>query len=43
MKANIKLLIAAGMVALTTSCTDLDVTPEAQFTEYPTSEEAIEA
>ena len=43
MKANIKLLFAAGIVALTTSCTDLDVTPEAQFTEYPTTEAAIEA
>ena len=43
MKANIKLLFAAGIEALTTSCTDLDVTPKAQFTEYPTSEAAIEA
>ena len=43
MKANIKLLFAAGIVALTTSCTDLDVTPKAQFTEYPTTEAAIEA
>ena len=43
MKTNIKLLFAAGLMALATSCTDLDVTPEAQFTEYPTSEAAVEA
>ena len=36
-------MFAAGIVALTTSCTDLDVTPKAQFTEYPTTEAAIEA
>lgn len=48
MKKNIKQYLAAGfmgccMTAAFTACTDLDVTPEAQFTEYPTSEEAIEA
>ena len=43
MKTNIKLFFAATLVALATSCTDLDVTPEAQFTEYPTGEAAIEA
>ena len=30
-------------MALTASCTDLDVKPEAQFTEYPNSEAAVEA
>ena len=43
MKTNIKLFLAAGLVAMTASCTDLDVTPEAQFTEYPTGEAAVEA
>lgn len=43
MKTNIKLLFAAGLIAFTTSCTDLDVTPEAQLTEYPNSVEAVEA
>jgi len=43
MKANIKLLFAAGLIALTTSCTDLDVTPQAQFTEYPTGDKAVAA
>ncbi|MBP5278533.1 MAG: RagB/SusD family nutrient uptake outer membrane protein [Prevotella sp.] len=43
MKTNIKLLFAAGLMALATSCTDLDVTPEAQYTEYPTSDAAVEA
>ncbi len=43
MKANIKLLFSAGLIALTTSCTDLDVTPQAQFTEYPTGDKAVAA
>ena len=44
MKKNIKLFLAAGLVALTAGCTDLDVTPEAQMTEYPQdSEAAVEA
>ena len=43
MKTNIKLFFAAGLMALTASCTDLDVKPEAQFTEYPTSDAAVEA
>ena len=43
MKTNIKLFLAAGLMAMTASCTDLDVKPEAQFTEYPTSAAAIEA
>ena len=36
-------LVGCGIAAATTSCTDLDVTPEAQFTEYPSSEAAVEA
>ena len=43
MKTNIKLFFAAGLIALTAGCTDLDVTPEAQYTEYPNSEAAVEA
>ena len=43
MKTNIKVLFAAGLIALTASCTDLDVTPQAQYTEYPNTPEAIEA
>lgn len=43
MKANIKLLFSAGLIVLTTSCTDLDVTPQAQFTEYPTGDKAVAA
>lgn len=43
MKTNIKVFFAAGLMALTASCTDLDVKPEAQFTEYPTSDAAVEA
>ena len=43
MKTNIKLFLAAGLVAMTASCTDLDVTPEAQWTEYPTGDAAVEA
>ena len=43
MKTNIKLFLAAGLVAMTASCTNLDVTPEAQWTEYPTGDAAIEA
>ena len=43
MKTNIKLLLATGLMALVTSCTDLDVTPQAQFTEYPTGEKAVAA
>ena len=43
MKTNIKLFLAAGLMVLASSCTDLDLTPEAQFTEYPNSEAAVEA
>ena len=43
MKTNIKLILAAGLIGLMTSCTDLDVTPESQYTSYPNSEAALEA
>ena len=43
MKQNIKLLFAAGLIGLTTSCTDLDVPVKSQYTKYPTSEVAQEA
>lgn len=43
MKTNIKFYLAAGLMALATSCTNLDVTPEAQFTEYPEGAAAVEA
>ena len=44
MKKNIKLYLAAGLIAMTTaSCTDLDVTPESLYTSYPSSEAALEA
>ncbi len=36
-------MCAAGMLGLTTGCTDLDTTPESQYTEYPSSEIAQEA
>lgn len=43
MKTNIKLFFAAGVLGLATSCTDLDITPEAQWTKYPDSDAAVEA
>lgn len=43
MKKNIKFLFAACVASLATSCTDLDVTPESQYTEYPENEIAVEA
>ena len=43
MKTNIKLMVAAGMVAFATSCTDLDVPVKSQYTHYPNSKIAIEA
>lgn len=43
MKQNIKLLFAAGLVAMATSCTDLDVPVKSQYTKYPSSEVAQEA
>ena len=43
MKQNIKLLFAAGLLGLATSCTDLDVPVKSQYTKYPSSEVAQEA
>ena len=43
MKAIIKSLLAAGVIGMTASCTDLDLKPESQYTEYPSSEIAQEA
>ena len=47
-KNSIKYFLLAGSVCcatstVLTSCSDLDVTPEAQFTAYPDTEEAVEA
>ena len=36
-------LVVCGFAAVTTSCTDLDITPEAQYLTYPDTEEAVEA
>ena len=43
MNKNIKLLFAAGLIGLSTSCTDLDVPVKSQYTKYPSSEVAQEA
>lgn len=43
MKKNILIMCAAGMLGLTTGCTDLDVSVDSQYTEYPSSEIAQEA
>lgn len=43
MKTNIKFIFAAALLALTASCTDLDVDVKSKYTEYPDSEIAIEA
>ncbi len=43
MKTNIKMILAAGLIGLTTGCTDLDVPVESQYTSYPNSEAALEA
>ena len=44
MKTYIKTTFAAAVVALTTSCADLDVEVKSQYTEYPTeSEVALDA
>lgn len=42
MKTNIKLLFAAALVGLTTSCTDLDVTPSSQYTEDPSKNSGVD-
>lgn len=44
MKINFKRMLAAAIIALTASCTDLDVDVKSKYTEYPTeSEVALEA
>ncbi len=43
MKTNIKLYLAAGLLGLTASCTDLDVDVKSKYTGFPTSEIAAEA
>jgi hypothetical protein len=43
MKKNILFIFAAGLLGLSTGCTDLDVPVESQYIEYPTSEIAQEA
>jgi len=43
MNKNIKYLLAAGVIGLTTGCTDLNVDVESQYTALPGSEAAIEA
>jgi hypothetical protein len=42
MKHNIKLFLAAGLIGLTASCTDLDVPVESMYTSYPNTETAIQ-
>lgn len=47
-KNNISIFLAAGLVCCAagtalTGCTDLDVEPRGEYTEYPSSEEAVEA
>ncbi len=42
MKTNIKLLFAAGLMALATSCTDLEVAPSSQYTEDPSKNSGID-
>lgn len=44
MKTNIKIYFAAGLLALTAAgCTDLDVDVNSMYTEYPSSDIALEA
>lgn len=43
MKNRIKLYLAAGLMAATSSCTDLNVDIDSQLTEFPKSEIAAEA
>ena len=43
MKNTIKFLLAAGIIGITASCTDLDVPVESQYTGIPDSEAALEA
>ena len=43
MNKKIQILMTAGLLGLTASCTDLDVDIDSQYTEYPSSSEAIGA
>ena len=43
MKPNIKLLFMAGVLGMTSACTNLDVDVNSQYTSYPSSEIALEA
>lgn len=44
MNKKIQILMTAGLLGLTASCTDLDVDIDSQYTEYPSSSEvAVEA
>src|SRR5574344_486572 len=43
MNTKIKLILATGIVTLTVGCTDLDVPVDSQYTEYPSSEIAVQA
>ncbi|MCF0204291.1 MAG: RagB/SusD family nutrient uptake outer membrane protein [Muribaculaceae bacterium] len=43
MNFKIKTIFAAGLAVIAASCTDLNVPVESQYTEYPTSVEAVEA
>ena len=43
MNFKTKSIIAAGLAVLASSCTDLNVPIESQYTDYPSSEAAIEA
>ena len=42
MKTNIKLLFTAALIGLTTSCTDLDVAPNSQYTEDPSKNSGVD-
>jgi len=43
MKTNMKLVVAVGVMALATGCTDLDVPLKSQYPEYPNTEIARNA
>lgn len=43
MKINYKVLFAAGLIALNTSCTDLDVNVNSQYQKFPQTDATLEA
>lgn len=43
MRISIKYLLAAGLIGVTSACTDLDVDVNSQYVQYPTSDAAMEA